>query len=481
MALRPLSNHKTILSDNDGDNETKDTLTEAEARFLTGVHFLEAGDDQSAEQCFREALAIAPDLASAAANLGYLLNKRGLTCEGEAYLRRAVELDPDCQEAALNLGALLTTAKRFKEAEAMCVKAITLGPESPRPWSNIGVLYAGMKREQEAEQCYRTAMALDAEHRMSRFNLSYLLLRQGRYEEGWHCLEARNWYAGLAARMPCPRWQGEPLTGKSLLIGCEAGHGDMIQFIRYANVLRAHNPKSIDLICHPALKTLLADQCGIDHAYALDEGIPDNDWDYWTPPLSLPYFCGTTLDTIPDRIPYLLASPEKIETWRHCLPTGKPKVGLVWKGNPRFENDLDRSLPSLELLAPLGDIPGIRFVSLQKGAGEDEALSPPDGLQLTCLGAQFKDFADTAAVVSQLDLVISVDTAVAHLTAALGVPCWIMLPEYKTDWRWLANREDSPWYPKVVRLFRQNRMGDWGDVIARLRAALITSNALGAY
>lgn len=445
---------------------------EAPESFQAGLRFLEDGNDAAAETCFRNALRLVPDLAGAAADLGYLLDKRGETGEAETWLRRAVELDPRCLEA-LNLGALLTVAGRFREAEAMCMKAIALSPESPQPWSNLGVLYAGMKREAEAEQCHRTAMSLDAEHLASRFNLAYLLLRQGRYEEGWACLEARRWYAGFATRMPCPRWQGEPLAGKSILIGYEAGHGDMIQFVRYAAVLREQDPASIDLVCHPALRTLFAGQCGIDHVHGFDEEIPDRGWDYWTPPLSVPVPLPDHARDDPgaDPVPPRGAGKNR-RLAAPSLPAGGPGVGLVWKGNPRFENDAHRSLPSLAVLAPLGGVPGIRFVSLQKGAGEDEAAHPPTGLRLTSLGPQLADFADTAAVVNQLDLVISVDSAVAHLAGALGVPCWILLPDYQTDWRWLKERTDSPWYPGIVRLFRQKQAGEWEHPVRRLCEAL---------
>ena len=436
------------------------------------MRFLSCNDFLSAERCFRDVAEQAPELADAAANLGYVLDRLGRTEEGETHLRRALALDPNCPEAALNLGALLTASKRFVEAERMCLKAVTLRPMSPQAWSNLGVLYAEVKREAEAEQSYRTAMSLSEKHQASRFNLSYLLLRQGRYEEGWQCLEARGWYAAFAERMPCPRWLGEPLSGKSILIAYEAGHGDMIQFIRYASVLREQQPRAIEVICHPALKTLFAAQDGLDRVFAFDESIPNSGWDYWTPPLSIPYHCRTRLDTIPARIPYLRAPADRVEVWRTRLPPERPRVGLVWKGNPAFENDADRSLPSLDILAPLGDIASIHFVSLQKGAGEDESGHPPGNLRLANVGPHFESFADSAAVVSQLDLVISVDTAIAHLAGALGVPCWILLPYYKTDWRWLTDREDSPWYPGVVRLFRQTRMSEWGDVVERLRRAL---------
>ena len=445
---------------------------DAERCFTEGTRLLAERRYDEAEQSFREALRLVPNQAEAAANLGYLLDRRGETTEAEHWLRHALKLAPDCLEPALNLGALLTTAKRFKEAEALCLRAVTLRPESPLPWTNLGVLYAGTKREAEAEQCQRTAMALDPEHLTSRFNLAYLLLRQGKYEEGWACLEARRWYAAFAVRMTCPRWLGESLAGKSLLIGCEAGHGDMIQFVRYAEVLRKREPRSIGLVCHPPLKALLTGQCGLDRVVAFDEPLSDGDWDFWTPPMSLPFHCRTTLKTIPTRIPYLCADPERVSFWQSRQPTGRPRIGLVWKGNPRFENDSDRSLPSLATLEPLAEVAGVSFVSLQKGAGEDEAASPPGRLQPANLGPAIRDFADTAAIVSQLDLVIAVDTAVAHLSAALGVPCWILLPDYKTDWRWLKDRDDSPWYPGVVRLFRQTRMGVWSDVIEDLCAAL---------
>ena len=443
---------------------------------MEGAGHLAEGRYDVAEACFREALRLVPDLPEAAANLGYVLDKRGETGEAEIWLRRALEWAPDCLEPALTLGALLTTTKRFKEAETVCMRAISVRPGSPLPWSNLGVLYAEMKREAEAEQCHRTAMALDPAQSNARFNLAYLLLRQGRYEEGWACLEARRWYAAFAARMTCPRWAGEPLPGKSLLIGWEAGHGDMIQFVRYAQVLREQKPRSIDLVCHPPLLPLFAKQegLGIDRVFAFDAPLPDGDWDYWTPPLSVPLHCRTTLATIPARIPYLRADPARVAFWQPRLPVGRPRVGLVWKGNPLFENDKDRSLPSLQTLDTLGDVAGVHFVSLQKGAGEDEAAAPSGRLCPDNLGVDIGDFADTAALVRQLDLVIAVDTAVAHLAGALGIPCWILLPDYKTDWRWLTERSDSPWYPGVVRLFRQTAMGEWGATVEAVRAALET-------
>ena len=445
---------------------------EAETLFYQGNQCMKDGDATSAEACFRLALQLQPDFAEAYANLGLLLEKRNAVAEAEICYRRSIELDSTYSETQLDLGALLAGQKRFDEAEACYKYAIALKPDAPAGWSNLGVLYACVKREAEAEQCYRTAMSLDGSYKMARFNLSYLLLRQGRFEEGWQCLDARNWLTELAKHVSCPRWQGENLVGKSILIGYEAGHGDMIQFCRYAAVLKARGAASITMICHPALKALFTGLEGVDSLFALDESLPKSGWDYWTTLLSVPYYCKTRLDSIPARIPYLYAPKDRAEKWAQQLPKNGLRVGLVWKGNPQFENDADRSLPSLEVMAPLGQVKGVHFISLQKGAAEDEAMQPPAGLSLVHVGAQLADFADTAAVVANLDLVICVDTAIAHLAGALGKPCWVLLPDYKADWRWMADRTDSPWYPGTMRLFRQPNMGDWNSVVDKVVVAL---------
>jgi Flp pilus assembly protein TadD len=445
---------------------------DAEALFFEGNRCLNAGDDARAEACFRLALQIAPDFAEAHANLGLLLERHGVSEIAERCYRRSIELAPNYAETYLNLGALLAGKKRFNEAETAYRQTIALQPDSPAGWSNLGVLYACMQRESEAEQCYRTAMRIDESYAKARFNLSYLLLRQGRFEEGWRCLEARDWYATLDAHLACRRWQGESLVDKSILIGVEAGHGDMIQFCRYAVVLKARGAASVTVLCHPALETLFAQLDGVDAVIALDAQIPASGWDFWTPPLSIPYHCKTRLDSIPATIPYLRAPPQQRAAWAARLPPGEFRVGLVWKGGALFENDAERSLPALDVLAPLWSVAGVRFFSLQKGAGEDEAARPPGGLSLVNLGPDLTDFAETAAVIANLALVISVDTAVGHLAGALGKPCWLLLPAYKTDWRWLTGRTDTPWYPGVMRLFRQVESGRWDDVVAEVVIAL---------
>lgn len=449
------------------------TLTarsEAEALFFQGIDHMQKGENRDAEACFAGAIELLPDLAEAHTNLAMLLSLRNEDAAAEMHYLCSIAANPNYPQTHLNLGVLLAKQKRLIEAEVAYQNAIALNPRAPEGWSNLGVLYACMKREAEAECCYREALSLDETYAKARFNLSYLQLRQGRFEEGWESLEARDWYAPLAENLAMPRWQGESLSGNSLLISFEAGFGDVIQFCRYAEVLKEQGARHIALLCHPPLKELLTTLAGVDSIIGFDESFPPSGWDFWTPLLSIPYFCKTRLDSIPAKIPYLHAAHDRIKKWAPLIPSRGLRVGLVWRGSLHFENDADRSLPSLSLLAPLWSKKNITFISLQKGAGENEA--PPGGLPLIRLGPLFSDFADTAAAIACLDLVISVDTAVAHLAGALGKTCWVLLPEYKTDWRWLTERSDSPWYPGVMRLFRQTATGDWENVIAEVARAL---------
>lgn len=446
----------------------------AEQQFYEGLRLLGLGQYAAAEAAFRGALQLAPGLAEAHANLGFLLDREGRWPEAEASYRQALAINPGQVQTIINLGALLESETRFSEALEAYRQALALDPESPAAWSNLGVLLTCMKQETEAEHCLRTALELAPDYRKASFNLAHLLLRQGRYEEGWLRMESRDWYEQIQKHLGMPRWQGEPLAGKSILIGLEAGHGDMIQFCRFGQRLKEQGARRLSILCHPPLKGLFQQLAGIDDVIAVGDPDPGALWDYWTPPLSQPFYLNTRLDTIPADLPYLQAEPDKIARWRAIMgDTGRAlRVGLVWKGNSRFENDAHRSLRSLHDLAPLGELPGIRYFSLQKGGGEDEATSPAAPFPIVPLGSQIADFSDAAAIIVNLDLVITVDTAYAHLAGALGRPCWVMLPDYKTDWRWLAGRTDSPWYPGVMRLFRQDSSGTWGPVIARLQADL---------
>ena len=452
----------------------------AEQLFFAGVRHLESETRTEAERAFRSAVQIDPDLAEAWANLGMLLDDQRQDAEAEHCYRRALALQPFVAATYLNLGGLLGRHKRFDEAEAAYAQALRMDPTRPGTWSNLGALYASQRLDDEAEGCYERALSMAPTLPRARFNLGVLRLRQGRLEEGWAGLEARDWYAALKRALHCPLWQGEPLAGRRVLVGHEVGHGDVIQFGRYVAMLKTRGAGHVTLLCHPALKRLFASLDGPDQILGFDEPWPDTasaqPWDVWTPLMSLPYHFGTRMETIPARLPYLQAEPALIQRWAAELSSGKLglRVGLVWRGNPAFDNDADRSLGSLALLAPLWSVPGVCFVSLQKGAGEDEAAQPPAGQPLHHLGGRMVDFADAAAIMASLDLVISVDTAMAHLAGALDKPCWLLLPRYQTDWRWLEDRSDSPWYPGVMRLFRQAEAGNWQPVVAALVDGLQT-------
>ncbi|MCX7276162.1 MAG: tetratricopeptide repeat-containing glycosyltransferase family protein [Burkholderiales bacterium] len=449
----------------------------AEALFFDGTQRLQQGDLAGAEAALRAAVQLAPTLAEAHANLGLALELRHAWPEAADCYRQSIAHNPTLVDSYVNLAGVLILLRQLDEAEAACAMALRLRRDDPHIWCNLGVVYARMGLEVESEECCREALLLEPGYPKARFNLAYLLLRQGRWEEGWAHFESRDWYASMARLMHCPRWRGEPLAGQSILVAYEAGHGDMLQFCRYVAELKARGARHVTLVCHPPLKRLFASLAGVDVLVGYDEDLPDTAWDCWTPLMSLPSLCQTRVDSVPAPLPYLHAEPALLAEWaRHPalaqVPVGHLRVGLVWKGSSSFENDAERSLASLATLLPLAAVPGVTFISLQKGAGEDEAAHPPPGMAVHALGPQIRDFADTAAILAQLDLLISVDTGVAHLAGALAVPCWVMLPDYLTDWRWLAERSETPWYPGVMRLFRQPAGGGWAPVVDALAAAL---------
>ena len=444
------------------------------AHFRRGEQHLQAGELQAAEQAFRQAISLDARFAEAHGNLGYVLDQVGASTEAESHYRVALEFAPNQATVHLNLGALLAQQKRHAEAEACYAAALALEPESSAVWSNLGTLNLNLKQEETAEACLRHAIALDPLNTRARFNLAYLQLRHGNFEEGWSLFEARDWYRAMEQQLSWPRWQGESLLGQSLLVTYEAGHGDMIQFCRYIPLLKHIGAVHITLLCHPALKRLMTNLAGLDAVCDFNEALPQTHFDCWTPLMSAPHHLGTRLDTVPAQLPYLNADPTLHAQWASQLPPKSAfRVGLVWKGNPRFENDSDRSLPHLQTLAPLWAVPDLHFFSLQKGTGEEDIA--PCGAQqpLIDVGSQMQDFADAAAVIAELDLVIAVDTAIAHLAGALGKPCWLLLPWYMTDWRWGAEGTNSIWYPGAMRLFRQGPDADWGPVIAEVAVALM--------
>jgi thioredoxin-like negative regulator of GroEL len=444
-------------------------MTPAESLFHAARAHIDAGDHTAAEAALRAALALDPDAAALHANLAFALAAGSDVAGAETHYRRAIALAPHELQTYLNLGAMLTARHRPADALAVYDDALAFASASPGLLSNRGMALVCLAREDEAEACYRRALALDPGYRKAAFNLAYLLLRQGRWEEGWMRLESRDWLVPMQDYMRLPRWDGGSLAGRRILVGVEAGHGDMIQFCRYCAQLKALGAARVGVLCHPGLVALFGGLRGADEIIPLDRDFDRGAWDVWAAPLSLPLHFRTTVDAVPAALPYLTPDPARASRVAPLLTaaSGDLKVGLVWKGNPRFENDAARSLPGLAALAPLLRVPGIRWYSLQKGPDEGGV-----GRGVTDLAPAIEDFADTAALIAGLDLVVTVDTACAHLAGALGKPCWVLLPAWMPDWRWLADRTDTPWYPRVMRLFRQRRDGAWDEVVREVAAAL---------
>ena len=430
------------------------------------------------EALFRQLLEVRPDLADVHNQLGSMLQDQGRLSEAEAAYRQASLLRPDRVEFHYNLGVVLRPLGRWREAAQAYQRAVEMNPGLVMGYSNLGNVLKELGCLPEAENAYRNALAIRGDYHHAKFALATLLISTGRFEEGWQLYGERHEDPNSIQHrtqkvIGRPRWRGEALAGKRLLVWQEGGLGDAIHFGRYFSLLKAQGAAEIAFVCAPALQRLFATAEGVDVVLTHEAGRASSArYDYWTSPLSVPLYLGTTLEAIPAPI-RLKPDPALVESWRvrlAGLPPGE-RIGLVWKGNARHQNDAHRSLRSLAMLAPLWSLPGVSFVSLQKGEGEDEALAPPVDQPLLHLGSDIVDMADTAAIVTQLDLVICVDTSIAHLAASVGTPCWVMLPAEEVDWRWMHERSDSPWYPGTIRLFRQPLGGEWPTLVEQVRQA----------
>ncbi|MFD1557005.1 tetratricopeptide repeat protein [Paraburkholderia silviterrae] len=483
-----------------------------------GCWFYGRGQLPQAEHTLELALSVKPDWPEALSNLGLVLRAQRRETEAEATLRRALAIAPDYAGARNNLAVLLWQTKRLEQAEAQYRQILGIQPGYALAHNNLGLVLLDLGRPQDAEVAFRHALAIDTrtpamhnnlgnalnqqgrsseaiaayrealslrpDYTTARGNLAMLLLRLGAFEEGWRHFEARNdesagTASGKRPPVPYPQWRGEPLEGKSLLVWPEQGYGDLLQFCRYLPLLKARGVARLGVACPPALKRLFEGMEGVDALYPLDGTGTIPGHDYWCLMLSLPMHFGTTLDTIPAHTPYLRAPADLTREWSARLPSGGFKAGLVWAGDPRPHDpgmnaiDQRRSLPARAFLPLLRivEVADVRFVSLQKGAASQPQIADlPANLRPFDPMGGVHDFADTAAIIECLDLVITVDTSVAHLAGALNKPVWI-LSRYDGCWRWLRERDDSPWYPRA-RLFRQTEPGNWAGVIHRVTQAL---------
>ncbi len=424
------------------------------------------GRADEAIACCRQALEWAPNWPLLHSNLGVLLKQQEQFEPAVASFRRALELNPNLAEVHYNLANTFVNLDRLDLAEASFRRALELTPNDPETHNNLGNILDTQGRLADALAHFDTALRHRDDFPEAHRNRSLLRLLSGNYAEGWPEYEWRLRVPGtVVPNFPMPRWHGEPLSGRTILLTVEQGLGDTIQFVRYAPLVKERGGRVI-LRCQNALNTLLARSPGID-LIATAEAEPEA-LDYQIPLLSLPAVVGTTLATIPATIPYLFAEPERIAHWRQKLAgVHELKVGIAWQGSPTYGRDHHRSVP-LAQFAPLAACPGVKLFSLQKGHGHEQLAPLAEPWRIVDLGPSLDEgsgaFVDTAAVMMNLDLVITSDTSIAHVAGALGVPVWVAL-QFSPNWRWLLERDDSPWYP-TMRLFRQSRLGNWDDVFA---------------
>ena len=427
---------------------------------------------------YDRALALQPDFPLAHSNRGNALHELNRFEEALAHFERAIALRPNFAEAHSNRGNALRHLMRFEEALASYDRAIVLRPDFVEAHCNRGSVLQELNRFDDAVTAYDHAIAIRPNFAHARFNLGAARLLSGDFARGWEEYEWRWDTEQLVAakrNFAQPQWRGSnDIAGKTVLIHAEQGLGDTLQFCRYVPGVVARGARVIFEVPKPLL-TMMGTLRGAVEIMAMGEPLPD--FDMHCPLLSLPLAFGTRLETIPSQTPYLAAPDGKIAAWRDRLgERKKPRVGLVWAGNPRKElpgsNRIDQQRSvQFDQLTPVLDVAGCEFYSLQKG---DDAVMQLRG---SALGDrvvdwtdELQDFSDTAALIENLDLVIAVDTSVAHLAGALAKPFWL-LNRYTTCWRWLLDRDDSPWYP-TVRQFRQDERRDWNDVMARVQAAL---------
>ena len=435
-----------------------------------GMQAHQRGDLAAAERDYRAALAAAPEHPAALHYLGVIHYQHNRFAEALPLLERAVALVPEEPEFHNNLGLTLAAADRTDEAIAQYRQALARKPDLATAWNNLGLTLQAANRLQESTDAFRQALKLAPDFAQAHWNLSLALLMTGDYAEGWREYEWRHRGEtfGAADTSTAPRWQGEDLAGRTLLLSTEQGMGDALQFVRFAAPLAKAGARII-LRAPDAQAPLLATAPGIASVVRTTDPLPPHD--FQLPLLSVAGVLHIDETNIPAAVPYLSVSRENAAEVAPALAAaeGTLRVGISWAGNSQQANDRRRSCP-LAALAPLFELPDIEWFSLQKSDGEDQIASVPAAARIRQLDAR-NDFARKAALIAGLDLVISVCTSNAHMAGALGKPLWVLLC-HAPDWRWRLDRSDSLWYP-TAHLFRQPAPGDWASVVAEVRTALI--------
>ena len=438
-----------------------------------GIAYGEKGSYAEAVQCYRHAVQLNPNIAEIYSNLGNALKSQGELREAIACYRRALVINPQMAEIHHHLGTALQLVDQTDEAIASYEQAIRLRQNFAEAYCDLGNAFRDRGDLGPSLRCCDKAIRIKPNYAPAYMGRGILRLLNGELGKAWDDYEWRFKADGNNARLlemfDHKRWSGSFYVGKTLLIYSEQGLGDTLQFIRYLPMVKSRGGNVV-LATYASLINLIQGFRGIDRLVAITRNLNASlDYDFSLPIMSLPHIFNTHLDTIPSDVPYLHADPEKQAKWRQMMTSAGLKVGLVWKGNSFHSNDHRRSLP-LNCLAAVAEIPGIQCFSLQKGELSAEEKKLLQKLNCVELGNGFEDFSDTAGAIANLDLLISVDTSVVHLAGAMGRNVWTLLP-FAPDWRWMLNRQDSPWYPSM-RLFRQEEKGNWNSVIDRVLSEL---------
>ena len=437
----------------------------AEAWYNLGVVRMMGREFESAKTAYRRALEANPDYAEAHNNLAILLQtERRVDLAAEHY-RTAARLKPRFAEALYNLAVLLDELGRLEESRTAYEALLKQDPNHVDARNNLANVLLELGHPAAARDAHRAVLALDPNHPLAHWNLGIVELQLGAWREGWKNYEWRFRQRGARPEpRDRPRWDGRRLHGERVLLMAEQGLGDMIQFLRFVP-LAAGRGAQVWVECDAALKGLASRMPEVRGTIVKGDAPPEHE--FWAPLMSLPGILGIELNNLPARVPYLCADPDRLIHWGRRLEGRQMKVGITWSGSPQFKANAKRRLEDGDVrrIASLtADRGRIRFYSLQKGVPQVE------GAGLMELGDDGSTLEDAAAIVSNLDLVISADTSIAHLAGALAKPVWTMLA-HAADWRWMTGRRDSPWYP-TMRLFRQKRRGDWSAVVESIRAEL---------
>lgn len=440
-----------------------------EALVNLGSIFKELENPKEAIIYYQKALALKPDYVDANNNLGLALHDLNRFDEAIEYYKRALVLAPNRPEILNNFGTTLEEQGQLDAAQDLYRQALALQADCAEAYYNLGNSFKKLGRLDQAVKNYDLAIAIRPDYAEAHWNQAFILLLKGDLIPGWREGEWRWHRKNMKPHgFKAPLWDGQSLEGKTILLHCEQGFGDSIQFIRYAKLVKEKGGH-VCLLCPPSLESLFKSVAGIDRIEV--SGKDDFAHDCQAPLLSLPGLLGTTLETIPATVPYLHPDSARTIYWRDRLKDCPGlKIGVVWRGNPQHKNDRNRSMLPAQF-AEFLDLPGLSVINLQKDARLEEIQALGAAGALINAGPELGDFSDAAALIKNLDLVISVDTSLCHLAGALDVPVWTLLP-FAPDWRWLLNRSDTPWYPKM-RLLRQPQPGDWSFVIHNVRGDLM--------